>query len=67
MRNRRPPAESDMQRFFSVTPSSVHQIVMALAAQGLVQRIPGRARSLHVLVPTEALPALKEPSHDVEE
>jgi Mn-dependent DtxR family transcriptional regulator len=50
-----------MQRFFGVTPPSVHQMVMTLAARGLVERIPGRARSLRVLVPKEAVPALDEP------
>ena len=28
--NRRPPAEADMQRFFRVTPPTVHQMVLTL-------------------------------------
>jgi Mn-dependent DtxR family transcriptional regulator len=28
--NARPPAERDMQRFFNVTPPSVHQMILTL-------------------------------------
>jgi len=59
--HREPPAEADMQRFFRVTPPSVHRMVSALAEQGLIERTPGRARSLRVLVALEQLPALEEP------
>jgi Mn-dependent DtxR family transcriptional regulator len=59
--HREPPAEADMQRFFRVTPPSVHHMVLALAEQGLIERTPGKARSLRVLVAVEQLPALEEP------
>ncbi|HJW76432.1 MAG TPA: hypothetical protein VJ787_12330 [Thermoleophilia bacterium] len=59
---REPPAEADMQRFFRVTPPSVHGMVLTLAERGLVERTPGRARSLRVLVPPEELPPLEEPA-----
>jgi Mn-dependent DtxR family transcriptional regulator len=59
--HREPPAEADMQRFFRVTPPSVHRMVLALAEQGLIERTPGKARSLRVLVAVEQLPALEEP------
>ena len=58
--NRRPPAEADMQRFFGVTAPSVHQMVLALEQRGLVARVPGRPRSIRVLVPSEKLPQLQE-------
>lgn len=60
--HREPPAEADMQHFFGVTPPSVHSMVITLAERGLVERIPGKARSLRVLVPPEALPPLHEVS-----
>jgi repressor LexA len=60
--HREPPAEADMQRFFRVTPPSVHRMVLALAEQGLIERTPGKARSLRVLVATDQLPDLEEPS-----
>ena len=55
----RPPAEADLQRFFQVTPPSVHQMVLTLERAGLIHRQPGVARSIRVLVEPEALPALR--------
>lgn len=57
--NRRPPAEADMQRFFEVTPPSVHRMVIELEKKGLIRRQPGRARTIEVLLPLEELPALR--------
>jgi DNA-binding MarR family transcriptional regulator len=59
----RPPAEADLQRFFQVTPPSVHQMVLTLERSGLIRRQPGTARSITVLVKPEALPPLR-PSQD---
>lgn len=59
--HREPPAEADMQRFFRVTPPSVHQMVLSLEERGLVQRTPGTARSLRVLLDADMLPPLKDP------
>ena len=56
--HRRPPSESDMQLHFKVTPPSVHQMVLTLEANGLIERTPGQARSIRVLVPPEYLPPL---------
>jgi Mn-dependent DtxR family transcriptional regulator len=57
--NGKPPAEADMQRYFRVTPPSVHQMVLALELHGLIQRSPGQARSIHLLIPREELPDLE--------
>jgi DNA-binding MarR family transcriptional regulator len=54
----RPPAEADLQRFFQVTPPSVHQMVLTLERNRLIRRDPGIARSIQVLVDPEALPPL---------
>ena len=59
----RPPAEADLQRFFQVTPPSVHQMVLTLERSGLIRRQPGMARSIKVLVDPEALPPLRA-SHE---
>jgi DNA-binding MarR family transcriptional regulator len=59
--NGRPPAEADMQRFFGVTPPSVHNMVKALDRMGLVTRAPGQARSIAVAVPEDDLPRLRQP------
>jgi Mn-dependent DtxR family transcriptional regulator len=57
--NGRPPAEADLQRFFRVTPPSVHQMVLTLERAGLIRRQPGVARSIQLLVEPKALPVLQ--------
>jgi Mn-dependent DtxR family transcriptional regulator len=59
--NGRPPAEADMQRFFGVTPPSVHNMVKNLERQGLITRAPRQARSIAVSVPEDELPRLRQP------
>ena len=59
----RPPAETDLQRHFRVTPPSVHQMLLTLARAGLIRRKPGVARSIEGLVNPEALQPLRA-SHD---
>src|SRR3981081_488377 len=55
---RRPPAETDMQRHFQVSPPSVHQMIVTLERHGLIRRQPGVARSIQILVAPEDLPIL---------
>jgi len=55
----RPPAEADIQRFFAVTPPSVHQMVLTLERRGFISRKPGVARSIQLLVDPETLPRLQ--------
>jgi len=57
--NRRPPAEVDMQRFFEVTPPSVHRMVKELESKGLIRRTPRAARSIELLVDAGDLPVLQ--------
>lgn len=56
--NRRAPAEADFQRYFNVTPPSVHNMILALERRGLIGRTPGQARSIDVLVPLSDVPPL---------
>jgi DNA-binding MarR family transcriptional regulator len=56
---RRPPAETDMQRHFRVSPPSVHQMVVTLERNGLIRRQPGTPRSIELLVAPESLPILE--------
>lgn len=56
--NRQAPAELDMQRYFRVTPPSVHQMILTLEAKGFIERTPGAARSIKLLIPKEELPEL---------
>ena len=55
----RPPAEADLQRYFGVSPPSVHQMVLTLERAGLIRRQQGGARSIQVLVAPELLPVLR--------
>jgi len=54
-----PPAEHEIQQFLRVSPPTVHQMILTLEKKGLIQRTPGEARSIKVLVPTEQLPRLQ--------
>jgi DNA-binding MarR family transcriptional regulator len=55
---RRPPAETDLQRHFQVSPPSVHQMIVTLERNGLIQRQPGVARSIQILVAPKDIPIL---------
>lgn len=56
--NGRPPAEADLQRHFSVTPPTVHQMVLALERRGFIRRTPRVARSIQLLIAPGLLPLL---------
>lgn len=57
--NRQPPAEADFQRFFRVTPPSVHQMIVQLERLGFIRRTPRQARSIELLIPDDELPKLQ--------
>jgi len=57
--NGRAPAEADMERYFRVTPPSVHQMVLTLESKRLIERTPGLGRSIRLLVQREYLPDLE--------
>ena len=56
--NRRAPAEADFQRYFDVTPPSVHNMILTLERHGFIKRTPGRARSIEILMPVHEVPPL---------
>lgn len=57
--HRQPPAESDLQRYFRVSPPSVNGMIKTLERNGLIRRTPGRGRSIQLLVRPEHLPPLE--------
>jgi DNA-binding MarR family transcriptional regulator len=59
--NGRPPAEADIQRFFAVTPPSVHSMIKELERRGLITRVPRQARSIAISLPEDELPRLRQP------
>lgn len=44
------PSEGDLQSHFQVTPPTVHQMIVTLERKGLIERVPGKARSIKLLV-----------------
>jgi repressor LexA len=61
-----PPAESDLQRFFRTTPPTIHQMILKLEEKGLISRVPGKARSIRVLVDANEIPRLIRPGYGQE-
>jgi repressor LexA len=57
--HRRAPAEADLQKYFCVTPPSVHQMVLTLERRGFISRVPGRARSISILLEPSEIPSLE--------
>lgn len=54
-----PPAESDIQQYFKVSPPTVHQMMVTLQERGLIKRNLGQPRTIRVVLPPEELPALE--------
>ena len=53
-----PPAEIDMQRYFQNNPPAVHEMVKTLHSRGLIDREPGKPRTIRLLLPQKELPEL---------
>ncbi|MCC9602973.1 MarR family transcriptional regulator [Stieleria sp. JC731] len=58
--NRRAPAESDFQRYFRVSPPTVHNMSKTLTARQLIERKPGVARSITLRIDSDRIPPLDE-------
>ena len=56
--NGQSPAETDMQRYFNVSPPSVHRMIVELEKKNLIERIKGKARSLKIKLTVAQLPQL---------
>jgi repressor LexA len=54
-----PPAEADMQKYFRVSPPTVHQMVVTLEKKGLIEKMPHQARSIRLMLAREELPDLE--------
>ena len=57
--HRVPPAEADMQRYFRVSPPSVHNMIVTLEKRGFIKRTPGAGRSIQLLLERNQLPDLE--------
>jgi DNA-binding MarR family transcriptional regulator len=63
--NGRPPAQSDIARFFRVTPPTVHQMILTLEKAGWISRRPAAPRAIAVLVDPTRLPDLGDAAKQV--
>ncbi len=52
------PAEADFQRYFKVSPPSVHQMIVTLEKRSLIERVPGMGRSIRLRLSRDQLPDL---------
>jgi len=55
------PAQTDLQRYFRVSPPTVHQMIKKLHEKGLIDRTAGAPRSIKVLLDPSELPILRRP------
>ena len=51
-----PPAESELERYFKVSPPAIHEMIKTLGRNGLIARVPRHARSIRLLVQPNHLP-----------
>ena len=67
--NRRAPAEADFQRYFEVTPPSVHNMILTLEGRGLIRRARqvGLIRSRSWSLPGRFPRWIDAPMHDTSE
>lgn len=54
----RAPSEAEIQGYFKVSPPTVHQMILSLEKQRCIERTPGQARSIRLLLTREHLPDL---------
>jgi repressor LexA len=55
--NRRAPAEADIEKFFAVSPPSVHRMILELEKRGLIRRVPRQPRSIELTI-SDGIPPL---------
>lgn len=53
------PSESDLERYFRVSPPAIHDMIKTLERNGLIEKIPEKGRSIRLLVAPEHLPRLE--------
>lgn len=56
--HRHAPSEADIQDYFKVSPPTVHQMILSLEKHRYIERTPGQARSIRLLLTREHLPDL---------
>ncbi len=57
--HRQAPSEPDLQRYFRVSAPAIHDMIKTLERNGLIEKVPGQARSIRLLIQPENLPRLE--------
>jgi len=57
--NRVAPAYADFQKYFQLDPASVNSMIKTLEKKGFIEKTPGKARSIKLLLSREELPDLE--------
>ena len=55
------PSHAEFQRFFNLTPPSVNSMLTRLEQRGFIRRIPGQARAIEIICPSDWIPPLDRP------
>lgn len=58
--HRQGPAETDLVKYFRVSPPAAHAMIVKLQELGLITREPGVARSIQVSIPEVEIPPLED-------
>ena len=53
------PAQIDLQRYFEVSPPTVHNMILKLEKKNLINRVPNAPRSLTINIKECELPRLQ--------
>ena len=53
------PAHIDLQKYFNSDPASVNSMLKTLERKGFISRVPGKARSIELLLTRDQLPDLE--------
>lgn len=57
--NKVAPAYADFQKYFRLDPASVNSMIKTLERKELIEKTPGKARSIKLLLSKEELPELE--------
>jgi hypothetical protein len=55
------PTHAAIQRYFNLTAPSVNSMLIRLEKLGFIQRIPGKARGIELIISPEKIPQLERP------
>jgi len=55
------PSHAEFQRFFNLSPPSVNSMLIRLEQRGFIRRVPGKARTIELVIDPARIPPLEKP------